>query len=147
MNLTSLPQITKRRLKRVGRGIGSGKGGHTTGRGQKGQKARERVPQSFEGSKWKKSFLKQLPALRGEQKFKPWGQKYTAIAVEQLLEWPEKTGVTLENLIKAGVLRSGEKGKLVGTATLKHGLQVSIPVSASAKKAIETAGGTIETHK
>ena len=38
-----------------GRGRGSGKGGHTTGRGHKGQLARERVHILFQGTKTKKS--------------------------------------------------------------------------------------------
>lgn len=33
-----LPKIVGKRAKRVGRGMGSGKGSHTVGRGQKGQK-------------------------------------------------------------------------------------------------------------
>ncbi|MFH1960896.1 MAG: 50S ribosomal protein L15, partial [Patescibacteria group bacterium] len=42
MNLSNLPKLkgSRRSAKRVGRGIGSGKGGHTSGRGNKGQKAR-----------------------------------------------------------------------------------------------------------
>ncbi|MBU1070791.1 uL15 family ribosomal protein, partial [Patescibacteria group bacterium] len=49
MNLSNLPKITQRPKKRVGRGYGSGKGGHTSGRGQKGQKSRSKIPIWFEG--------------------------------------------------------------------------------------------------
>lgn len=143
MNLNSLPAITERKLKRVGRGIGSGKGGHTTGRGQKGQKARERVPQHFDGTKWKKGFVKQMPTLRGRMVFKPWGIRFTPVAVEMLEQWPAKTPVTQEQLIKAGVIHKGQKAKLLGSAKLSQALTVEVPVSASAKAAIESAGGTI----
>jgi large subunit ribosomal protein L15 len=49
--LSSLTKITTRSKKRLGRGYGSGKGGHTSSRGQKGQKSRvgSKVPLWFEG--------------------------------------------------------------------------------------------------
>jgi len=40
--ITTMKLITKKR-KRVGRGYGSGKGGHTVGRGQKGKKLEGRL--------------------------------------------------------------------------------------------------------
>lgn len=55
--------------KRLGRGYGSGKGGHTSSRGQKGQKARTDVHVLFEGLKVKKSTIKKFPLLRGKGKF------------------------------------------------------------------------------
>jgi len=51
-----LSKITRRGKKRVGRGYGSGKGGHTTGRGAKGQNVRNKVRSTFEGG--------QLPLVR-----------------------------------------------------------------------------------
>lgn len=56
--------------KRLGRGYGSGKGGHTSSRGQKGQKSRTKIHILFEGLKVKKSTLKKFPLLRGKGKFK-----------------------------------------------------------------------------
>lgn len=67
--MQKLPKIVKRPKKRVGRGMGSGKGSHTAGRGQKGQKSRGSVHVLFEGMKVKKSFLKRLPKARGKGKF------------------------------------------------------------------------------
>lgn len=55
--------------KRLGRGYGSGKGGHTSGRGQKGQKSRTNIHILFEGLKVKKSTIKKFPLLRGKGKF------------------------------------------------------------------------------
>lgn len=69
--MTKLPKVTQRTKKRVGRGIGSGKGGHTSGRGQKGQKSRSHISVLFEGMKMKKSLLKRLPKSRGMGKFHP----------------------------------------------------------------------------
>ena len=56
MELHKLSRIVAGKKKRVGRGYGSGKGGHTTGRGAKGQKVRNRVRPAFEGG--------QLPLVR-----------------------------------------------------------------------------------
>jgi large subunit ribosomal protein L15 len=67
----NLPKVIQRPKKRVGRGIGSGKGGHTSGRGQKGQKSRGKIGVLFEGLKMKKSYLKRLPLMRGKGKFGP----------------------------------------------------------------------------
>ena len=58
--MIDLPKNTKKRKKRVGRGYGSGKGGHTTGRGQKGQKSRKKLNILFEGVKVKKSLINRL---------------------------------------------------------------------------------------
>ena len=55
--------------KRLGRGYGSGKGGHTSSRGQKGQLSRTNVHVLFEGLKVKKSTIKKFPLLRGKGKF------------------------------------------------------------------------------
>lgn len=64
-----LPKVVQHRKKRVGRGVGSGKGSHTAGRGQKGQKSMGDIYILFEGLKMKKSFLKRLPLQRGKGKF------------------------------------------------------------------------------
>jgi large subunit ribosomal protein L15 len=68
--MLKLPKIKTKSKKRVGRGYGSGKGGHTVGRGQKGQKARGSMGILFEGFKVKKSLIKRLPLKRGKGKFK-----------------------------------------------------------------------------
>lgn len=69
--MNKLPKVVTKRKKIVGRGIGSGRGGHTSGRGQKGQKTRGSINVLFEGLKVKKSFLKRLPLQRGKGKFHP----------------------------------------------------------------------------
>ena len=47
-----LIKTTQKRHKRIGRGHGSGRGGHTSTRGNKGQKAREDIGLLFEGTKF-----------------------------------------------------------------------------------------------
>ena len=70
MRINQLPAIVQRGKKRSGRGIGSGKGGHTSSRGQKGQKVRGRIHPLFEGTKVKKSIIQRLPLQRGKGKMK-----------------------------------------------------------------------------
>lgn len=143
MDLNKLPKTVTRSKKRVGRGIGSGKGGHTSGRGTKGQKARGKVRLGFEGTKTKKSFVKKLPMLRGRGKFKPWGNKPEIINLNDLADWPEKTPVTEENLIKRGLVEAGPV-KILGNGEVKAALTVKVPTSKQAGEKITKAGGKIE---
>lgn len=71
ITLSNLPKIKTKSKKRLGRGYGSGKGGHTSSRGQKGQKVRGKIHPLFEGQKNKKSLIQRLPLLRGKGKNKP----------------------------------------------------------------------------
>lgn len=146
MDLQHLPKIVIRGKKRVGRGIGSGKGGHTSGRGSKGRKARGKVAIGFEGTKMKKSLLKRLPLMRGKGRFKPWGKNPVIVNLIALGEWPEKQEVTLENLKKAGLVSddSGEV-KILGNAEVKRKLTVKVQISKQAAEKVLKAGGKIET--
>ena len=58
MKLNKLPKTTAKSKKRVGRGYGSGKGSHTVGRGQKGQKSRSKVGLLIEGTKIRKTLIR-----------------------------------------------------------------------------------------
>lgn len=130
-----LPKIVTRSKKRLGRGYGSGKGGHTSSRGQKGQKSRGKIPLIFEGQKTKKSLIKRLPFQRGKAKFKPWGPRPFIINLSDLVDWSTKTEVTLENLIKRGIVPAETKSvKLLGKGSLKEKLIIKIPTSASVAK-------------
>ncbi len=146
MNLSNLPKLVSRSQKRVGRGIGSGKGGHTTGRGAKGQKIRGKVPLTFEGTKFKKSLIKRLPLLRGKGRLKPDSGKPVIFNLDDFIEWPVKTPVTPENLVKAGWVGAGQKVKILGDGEIKSALTVGVATSGSAKKKIEAAGGKIVEH-
>jgi len=131
----------------VGRGIGSGKGGHTAGRGTKGQKAREDVALTFEGTKVKKSFIKKTPFLRGRGKFKAWEQKAMVFNLKDLVGWPANKAVNLENLVKEGWVRRGVKRiKILGDGEINRALVVGVEVSKQAREKIGVAGGKIESH-
>lgn len=67
--LSNLPKIVAKKKKRVGRGLGSGKGAKS-GRGTtRHQKARENIPLHFEGGQGR--IIKRFPLLRGKGRNKP----------------------------------------------------------------------------
>lgn len=142
-----LIKLTTKKMKIVGRGRGTGKGGHTTGRGNKGQLARERIHILFEGSKFKKSLIKRLPFIRGRSKNKSAQNKPTVLPLSSFVKWPKSIPITLINLIERKLVKPNTKSvKILGTAKLEHELDVKVAVSKSAKTAIEKAGGKIENE-
>lgn len=146
MELSNLPKINRRGKKRQGQGIGSGKGGHTSGRGQKGQKARNKVPVYFMGAATGASLIKQLPYLRGKGKLKVHGNKPVVVNVKFLNLLPKGTIVTVDALIKNHIVVEEAKAygvKVLGGGTLESAYTVALPVSGGARKEIEKAGGKI----
>lgn len=143
---TKLPKLVERRGKRVGRGYGSGKGGHTTGRGQKGQKSRGKVGIIFEGIKMKKSLIKKLPLQRGRGKFGP-SAKPIIINLGYLNMLPSGSKVDLASLIKGGIVDkkdAEELGvKILGNGELTKKLTIEVPISGLAGKQVVKAGGKV----
>lgn len=124
--------------------MGSGKGSHTTGRGQKGQKSRGKVNIRFEGTKVKKSLIKRLPMLRGKGKFKAWGQKFQVINLGDLANWPTKMEVTPANLLAQGIIKDANMPvKILAEGEINQPLTVKVSVSGKAGEKITKAGGTI----
>lgn len=151
MNLENLPKQVARSKKRLGRGIGSGKGGHTSSRGQKGQKTRSRIGLFFEGTKIKKSLLKRLPLLPGKGKFKPGNRKPIVVNLKYLNLFSDGSIVDLENLIKNQIVSAAEAKKfgvkILGDGDLTKKLTVNLPVSQGAREKIEKAGGKVSVVK
>lgn len=124
--------------KRLGRGIGSGKG-KTAGRGTKGQKARGKIPAQFIGGL---SLYKKLPLRRGYGNLTPSSkEKPVIIKLDKLTSFKPKSVVDLASLAAgrkgAKILKSSKDTKLPP-------LTVLIPVSRSVKELIEKAGGKVE---
>lgn len=145
MKLNQLPKITTRRKKRLGRGYGSGKGGHTVGRGQKGQKARSKVKPWFEGGQT--PLTTRLPMHRGKGKFKSKpGPLILNLRYLDLL--PDKTLVDLKTLIKYKLVKEKDAQefgvKILGGGELKKSLTVLLPCSKGAAKKIKSAGGEVK---
>lgn len=142
MKLNKLPKLTATKNKRLGHGYGSGKGGHTSSRGQKGQKARNGVRLSFTGSSW--VWFKRLPFMRGKSRFNSFGKK-TLINLTKLNIFESGAVVSIESLIAVGLISANQATitsvKIVGTGELKQKLHVMVPATLSAQAAIKKAGG------
>ena len=141
-----LPKVVQTRKKRVGRGYGSGRGGHTAGSGQKGQKSRKKIGVLFEGVKVKKSFYKRLPLARGKGKFNA-GKKPLVIKLKYLNLLPGGSKVNVELLVKQGIVKKEDAEafgvKILGDGLLSKKLTIEIPISTSAAKKVESAGGKV----
>jgi len=137
--MNNLPKIVSRGKKRVGRGYGSGKGGHTSGRGQKGQKTRGSVNVMFEGVKVRKSLLHRVPMHRGKSKNKP-RQKPVTVKLGELNKLKDGDKVNVESLIKAGILdrRDAVRGvKIVSGGKLEKKLTVEVDMSERVRSQVE----------
>ncbi len=145
IKLEQLPKLVKKSARRRGRGYGSGRGGHTVGRGSKGQKARSKVGALFEGTKRKKSLLKRLPVWRGKRK----RSFYRKVTIS--LDWLERQAdpkkvVDRQFLRQLGVIGRPlyrYRPKVVKKGKLTKSLKVAIPVSKAAAAAIKKAGGSV----
>lgn len=144
--MKKLPKVKTRKTKRVGRGYGSGKGGHTVGRGAKGQKARSSVGILFEGVKIKKSLLRRLPLQRGKGKLKP-KKKAIVIDLEILNLLKDGQTVDIKALSDAKIIRLEDAQsfgvKILGNGEISKKLNIELPISASAAKKVEKAGGKV----
>ncbi|MEK4788306.1 50S ribosomal protein L15 [Bacillus sp. FSL K6-2971] len=127
---------------RVGRGIGSGNG-KTSGKGHKGQNARSGggVRPGFEGGQM--PLFQRLPK-RGFTNINR--KDYSVINLDRLNSFDEGTEVTPELLLETGAISKLKAGvKILGNGKLEKKLTVKAnKFSASAKEAIEAAGGTAE---
>lgn len=145
MNTKNLKVKTKS-TKRIGRGYGSGKGGHTSSRGMKGQKSRSSLGILFEGVKIRKSLLRRLPLKRGKDVFKA-HPKPIIINMDHLNMLSAGAKVNIESLVKAGIVKESDAKqvgiKILGNGKLTKKLTVELPTSKSAKKQIEKLGGKV----
>lgn len=136
-------RAAKHDKRRVGRGMGSGLG-KTSGRGEKGQKARSGVsiPATFEGG--------QLPLYRRLPKrgfsnsdFKI---RYATINVSDLNKFEDGTVVTPELLKEVGILKNQLDGvKVLGDGEIEKKLTIKAhKFSKTAVEKLEKSGSTIE---
>lgn len=129
-----------RRPERVGRGTGSGRG-KTSGRGQKGQNARsEGFRVGFEGGQMPLS--QRLPKLPGfKNRFK---KVYAVVNLSKLSRFADGARVDAASLAEAGLVKGNKEIKILGAGRVKRKLTVEAhAISASAREAIEKAGGTV----
>ncbi len=144
--LSKLPKLagTKKKKDRVGRGYGSGSGGHTTGKGTKGQKSRTgaNIPIGFEGGQV--PLFKRLPELGGFSN--PTTKMYSEVPLNRLNVFEDGAVVVPQDLVLKGIIKKIAKhgvkvlnnGKLYKKLTLKGFLATQ-----TALLAIKAAGGDI----
>jgi len=143
--LSNLPKVNIKKKKRLGRGLGSGKGSKS-GRGTtRHQKARESIPLHFEGGQGR--IVKKFPLLRGKGKNNSIKQKAFVIDLESLNKLKDNSIVNRETLIKENIITNGKENlpiKILANGQLKKKLIIKLPVSKKVKKAVEKLGGQVE---
>ena len=143
MRLNTLSSIATQKVRRrVGRGIGSGRG-KTCGKGHKGQKARSggRVPFGFEGG--------QMPLYRRLPKFGFNSRKARERDEIRLSELSQVQGedIDLTSLRAAGLINANiKRAKIIlqGTVERAFNIKKDVEMTKGARAAIEAAGGRIE---
>ena len=152
LNLSNLkPAQARKDRKRIGRGLGSGKGRYS-GRGLKGQKSRSgshMMRAGFEGGQ--NPLYMRLGKQRGpySKDAMPMGphrthtQPVNVAALEERFDAGAE--VTLEALIEKGLIKNTKIDvKLLGQGDLSKKLSVTVhAASASAREKVEAAGGTL----
>jgi large subunit ribosomal protein L15 len=155
LNLSNLkPASPRKARKRVGRGMGSGKGRYA-GRGIKGQKARSgshKMRAGFEGGQM--PIYMRLGKQRGQysKDAMPIGPHRTfmaAVNVRDLERFDAGADVTPEVLSEAGLIRNAKvEVKILGQGDLSKKLSVTAHAfSATAREKIEGAGGSVTALK
>ncbi len=146
-NLRPAEGATKNR-KRIGRGQGSGHGGTST-RGHKGDKARSGAKEKrhFEGGQT--PMQRRLPK-RGFQNVNR--TDYVPLNLSQLEKMMQQAAgsgqgdiVNVESLQAAGFAKTTDKIKVLGSGKLTSKVNITVhAISASAKAAVEAAGGSVQ---
>ena len=146
MNLTNIlkSNSAKRRSKRVGRGIGSGKGGHTVGKGMKGQKSRKgsKFTPGFEGGQV--PLYKRLPQLGGFKNSR--SKQVGVISLNVLSRFEDGAKITPQSIIDLGIFNKLPKDgiKILAGGKLDKKLVLSgFVYSESAKTKIKKSGSEI----
>jgi large subunit ribosomal protein L15 len=155
LNLTTLkPAQSRKDRKRVGRGMGSGKGRYS-GRGIKGQKSRagsHKMRAGFEGGQM--PIYMRLGKQRGATSkdampIGPFRTSTVPVNVAALDLFDDGAEVTPEALVEKGVIKNTKTDvKLLGSGELKKKLTVRVhAISATAREKVEQAGGTVSLLK
>ena len=142
LNELSPPKGSRRPRKRVGRGVGSGKG-KTAGRGTKGYNSRSGggVRPGFEGGQM--PLHRRLPKRGFTNIFK---KKIAVINIRDLAKFESGSVVDEAALVRAGLVKGRRDGiKLLGHGEIKTPLTIKVNMfSESAREKIIEAGGNIE---
>lgn len=144
MNLHELSPAagSKKAVKRIGRGAGSGNG-KTAGKGHKGQKARagRGMRPGFEGGQM--PLQRRVPKRGFNNVFRT---EYNVVNLSALNQFEDGATVDIQALMDKGLVKGLKDGvKVLGNGELTRKLTVSANAfSKSAKEKIEAAGGKAE---
>jgi len=142
LNELSPPKGSRRPRKRLGRGVGSGKG-KTAGRGTKGHNSRSGggVRPGFEGGQM--PLHRRLPKRGFTNIFK---KKIAVINIRDLSKFEKGSIVDEAVLIRAGLVKGRRDGiKLLGHGEIKTPLTIKVNMlSKNAREKIIEAGGNVE---
>lgn len=134
---------SKKRRRRVGRGIAAGQGA-SCGLGMRGQKSRSGsgTRPGFEGGQM--PLYRRLPKLKHFTVINP--KLYTTINVSKLAAIPANTEVTLASLMEIGIVTTNDGPlKILGDGDLNVALNIKAAAfTAGARSKIEAAGGSCE---
>lgn len=134
---------SRKKNKRVGRGIGSGHG-KTSCKGHKGQKARSGGTKGagFEGGQM--PLQRRLPK-RGFNNY--FAKEYVVVNLKDIAKIEDVDVITPEVLLEKGIIKDIKDGiKILGDGELKRAMTIKAKVfSASASNKIASAGGKAET--
>ncbi len=142
LNELSPAKGSRKVSKRLGRGVGSGRG-KTAGRGTKGLNSRSGggVSPGYEGGQM--PLQRRLPKRGFANIFK---KEIVVVNIRDLAKFEKGSVVDAAALIRAGLIKGSKDGiKLLGQGEIKYSLDVKInQISKSAREKIEAAGGNVE---
>ena len=153
MDLSNLKPAkgSTRKKKRIARGVGSGYGGHSSTKGNKGQKSRAgaSIPAWFEGGQM--PLQRRVPKFGFKNRFRT---EYRAVNLSRLAKMVEEgvldasAEVTPDFFVEAGLAQKSERVKILGGGELTAALKISAHgFSKSAREKIEAAGGSATVIK
>jgi large subunit ribosomal protein L15 len=147
MDLSNLKPAkgSTKKVKRIGRGQGSGHGGTST-RGHKGAKSRSGYSKKLGYEGGQMSLVRRVPKFG----FKNFNRvEYKGINLDVLQKLAEKNEISIINqevLIQSGYVSKNDRIKILGRGELKAKLDITVHAfSATARKAIEELGGVANT--
>ena len=135
------------KVKRVGRGDGSGHGGTST-KGTKGGQSRAGYKSKMAHEGGQMPIQRRLPKRGFNNPHRVAYKVFNVGQLEQLAEKYNIKEISLENLYINGLVSQNDKVKVLGSGELKSKFTFKVnAVSEKAKSAIEAAGGTVEIVK
>lgn len=128
--------------KRLGRGQGSG--GSTAGRGHKGAQSRSGYSRQYGFEGGQMPLQRRVPKFGFKNNNKIYFKGVNLDSIEELATKIKSSDLSIEVLIKNGIVGKNDKIKILGRGELKSKVNVQAHAfSETASKAIEKAGGSV----